>query len=66
MTNWLPAKTKDLVQCATCDNKVDTPEEVLTYPDGNCPQCGNPWTGSEKRSTLIEVASPVAASGGAG
>jgi len=65
-SKWLPATSKDEVECASCDNKVDTPEEVLSYPWGKCPECGNPWTGSEKRSTLIQVAMPQGISGGAG
>jgi len=66
MTKWLPSTTRDLVECVSCDNKVDTPEEIASYPDGNCPQCGNSWTGSEKRSTIIEVTAPQALDGGAG
>jgi len=66
MKQWIPAKTTDKVECVNCGNEVDTPEEILSYPSGNCPQCGNTWTGSEKRSTMIEVATPIAAEGGAG
>lgn len=66
MTEWLPATTQDLVECVHCGNKVDTPEEVLSYPSGNCPDCGNSWTGSEKRSTIIQVTAPQALGGGAG
>lgn len=65
-TIWMPAKTKDMVHCVHCDNAVDTPEEVASYPDGNCPDCGQSWTGDEKRSTMIEVTMPVALTGGAG
>lgn len=57
-SKWRPSSSRDVVQCATCDNEVDTPEEVASYPDGNCPDCGNPWTGSEKRSTTITVTMP--------
>jgi predicted RNA-binding Zn-ribbon protein involved in translation (DUF1610 family) len=66
MTDWLPATTQDLVECVNCGNQVDTPEEVATYPSGNCPDCGNSWTGSEKRSTIIQVTAPQALGGGAG
>ena len=66
MTTWLPATTRDLVECVSCENSVDTPEEIASYPNGNCPQCGNPWTGSEKRSTIIQVTAPEALDGGAG
>ena len=63
---WMPARSTDYVHCVNCNNAVDTPEEVATYPGGNCPDCGEPWTGSEKRSTMIEVTMPVAITGGAG
>lgn len=66
MTDWLPATTQDFIHCVSCENLVDTEEEAMTYPDGNCPQCGNPWTGSEKQSTIIQVTAPKAISGGAG
>jgi len=45
---------------------VDTPEEVLSYPTGNCPDCGNSWTGDESRSTIIQVTMPQSINGGAG
>jgi len=64
-SKWLPSTSKDTVECANCGNEVDTPEEILSYPSGNCPVCGNPWTGSEKRSTLIQVTMPQGISGGA-
>jgi hypothetical protein len=44
---------------------VDTPEEVASYPGGNCPDCGNNWTGAEKRSTSIIVTAPEAIEGSA-
>lgn len=51
-----PAKSVDHIQCATCDNLVDTPEEIASYPNGRCPQCHYPWTGDEQRHTYITVA----------
>ena len=63
---WKPSRNYDTVHCANCSNAVDTPEEEATYPDGNCPECGSPWTGNEKRSTMIMVTMPVAITGGAG
>jgi len=57
-STWRPSKSTDTIHCATCDNVVDTPEEIASHPDGNCPQCNNPWTGAEKRSTSIEVTAP--------
>jgi len=61
---YLPSTSRDIVHCATCDNEVDTPEEIASYPDGNCPQCSNPWTGAEKKSTAITVTAPAPAGGG--
>ena len=62
-SQWRPASSTDTVHCATCENAVDTPEEIASYPDGNCPQCSNPWTGAEKRSTAIQVTAPESVSG---
>jgi len=50
---YIPATSTDMVKCTNCDNLVDTPEEIESYPDGNCPECGSSWTGEEKRSTII-------------
>jgi uncharacterized paraquat-inducible protein A len=58
-----PATSVDSVQCHNCDNLVDTPEEVASYPDGTCPQCGESWTADTKRHTAITVTMPQAASG---
>lgn len=60
---YLPAVSEDSVFCMSCYNEVDTPEEVATYPAGNCPQCNNPWTGTEPKSTRIMVTMPVALGG---
>ena len=65
-SQWKPSTSRDIVSCVSCDNEVDTPEEILSYPNGNCPDCGNPWTGSEKRSTIIQVTVPEQLGGGAG
>jgi len=64
MTEWTHATSQDTIECVTCNNEVDTEAEIASYPEGNCPQCGNPWTGSEKRSTMIAVTVPKAMSGG--
>jgi uncharacterized paraquat-inducible protein A len=61
-SQWLPATSRDIVHCATCENEVDTPEEIASYPDGICPQCNNPWTGVERKSTAITVTAPQAVS----
>jgi predicted RNA-binding Zn-ribbon protein involved in translation (DUF1610 family) len=65
-SKWLPSTSVDVVHCVTCSNEVDTPEEIASYPDGNCPQCGSSWTGEEKRSTIINVTMPQGITGGAG
>jgi predicted RNA-binding Zn-ribbon protein involved in translation (DUF1610 family) len=57
-SRWKPSTSSDTVHCVNCDNAVDTPEEIASYPDGNCPDCGETWTGSEKRSTMITVTAP--------
>ena len=51
------------ISCVNCENAVDTPEEEASYPEGNCPNCGQNWTGSEKRSTNVQVTMPEAISG---
>jgi predicted RNA-binding Zn-ribbon protein involved in translation (DUF1610 family) len=57
-TQWKPSTSSDTVHCVSCTNAVDTPEEIASYPSGNCPDCGEPWTGSERRSTTIVVTMP--------
>ena len=63
---FLPSTSSDTVHCANFGNIVDTPEEIASYPDGNCPECGSSWTGAEKRSTTIQVTTPQGITGGAG
>ena len=65
-SKWRPSTSKELIHCATCDNAVDTFEELLSYPSGNCPNCGNSWTGAESKSTIIQVTMPESITGGAG
>ncbi len=62
-SKWKPSTSQDLIHCASCDNAVDTPEEIASYPDGNCLQCGNNWTGSEAKGVRISVTAPEAISG---
>jgi len=57
-TQWKPSTSSDMVHCVSCDNAVDTPEELASYPSGDCPQCNQPWTGAERRSTTIVVTMP--------
>lgn len=64
-SQWTPSTSRSTVKCVTCDNLVDTPEEILSYPNGNCPDCGNPWTGDEARGIVIKVTVPEAIKGGA-
>ncbi len=63
MTTWLPSTSKDIVRCSNCGNEVDTPEEIASYPDGNCPHCGASWTGKESKSVQIKVTVPQELSG---
>lgn len=65
-SKWRPSTSIDRISCVSCDNEVDTEAEILSYPSGNCPNCGNTWTGGEKRSTMITVTMPQGLSGGAG
>jgi len=65
-STWRPSSSRDVVQCVTCSNEVDTPEEIASFPDGNCPKCGSSWTGEENRSTMIQVTMPEGITGGAG
>ena len=62
-SKWKPSTSSDIVHCSNCGNVVDTPEEIASYPNGNCPNCGNAWLGAEKRSTSIMVTAPEAISG---
>jgi predicted RNA-binding Zn-ribbon protein involved in translation (DUF1610 family) len=62
-SRWNPSTSEEKLQCHNCDNVVDTPEEVASYPDGNCPDCGEPWTADTKRHTKITVTMPQAAGG---
>ena len=62
-SKWKPSTSQNLIHCAFCNNAVDTPEEVASYPNGNCPDCGNPWTGSEAMGVRISVTAPEAISG---
>jgi len=62
-SKWKPSTSSDTVHCVNCDNAVDTPEEIASYPTGNCPDCGESWTGKERRSTSITVTAPEAISG---
>jgi len=62
-SRWKPSTSSDTVHCKNCGNAVDTPEEILSYPNGTCPDCGQNWTGSERRSTSILVTAPEAVRG---
>ena len=65
-STWRPSSSRDTVHCVKCSNAVDTPAEIASFPDGNCPNCGSPWTGDENRSTMIQVTMPEGITGGAG
>jgi hypothetical protein len=34
-SKWKPSTSSDTVHCVSCDNAVDTPAEIASYPDGN-------------------------------
>ena len=58
-SKWSPASSVDKIECHNCANEVDTPEEIASYPSGNCPDCGQSWLGTEKQSTAISVTAPA-------
>ena len=62
-SKWSPSTSSDKVHCANCGNIVDTPEEILSYPNGNCPDCGQTWTGAERKDVSIIVTMPQALGG---
>ncbi len=62
-SRWRPSSSSDRIKCDSCDNEVDTPAEVASYPSGLCPQCNNPWTGAETRHTNIYVTAPESMAG---
>ena len=62
-SRWKPSTSSDTLHCVNCENIVDTPAEIASYPDGNCPDCGENWTGSERRNTSITVTAPEPMSG---
>jgi phage FluMu protein Com len=66
LSRWRSKNSFDIVQCASCGNKVDTPAEVASYPSGQCPKCKNPWTGTEQLDTTIAVHGPQPGKGGIG
>jgi hypothetical protein len=58
-SRWKPATSSDMVHCESCGNAVDTPEEIYELPQWDLvPDCGEPWTGAEVRSTSITVTAP--------
>lgn len=62
-SRWSPSTSRSIIKCNSCENLVDTPQEILSYPSGNCPDCGNPWTGSESKSVEIQVTVPYSLNG---
>ena len=60
---WKPPTSSDTMHCKDCGNAVDTPEDTLSHPQGNCSVCGQAWTGAERRSTMIIVTAPEAVRG---
>ncbi len=62
-SKWSPSTSVDVVQCESCGNLVDTPAEIASYPEGNCPDCGEAWKGGEVRATTITVTAPAQING---
>ena len=62
-SKWSPSTSSDTVHCSNCGNAVDTPEEIATYPAGTCPDCGESWTGAERKDVSIVVTMPQALGG---
>jgi len=58
--------SEDTVFCNNCSCVFIQNPALSSYQTEKCPDCGNSWTGDEKRSTMIEVTMPTALSGGAG
>ena len=58
-SKWSPASSVEKIECHNCSNEVDTLAEIASYPDGNCPNCGETWLGTEKKSTAISVTAPA-------
>ena len=62
-SKWSPATSTQVIQCANCDNVVDTEAEAQSYANnGTCPDCNQSWT--EKRTQTITVAMPQSLGGG--
>ncbi len=61
---WRPSSSRTYLICVKCNNEVDTPEEIRSYPDGQCPQCGSNWTRTESLNTVVQVTMPESIKGG--
>ena len=49
-SRWKPSSSSDTVECVNCDNAVDTPEEIASYPDGKLSRMWRKldWIGKKK------------------
>ena len=65
-SKWRPSTSTDSVSCALCPNVVDTPQRLRLGRRVIVLICGNPWTGNEKRSTVISVTVPESIGVGVG
>ena len=53
---FYPSSSTDSVQCNNCDNIVDTPAEIASYPDGNCPDYAKACTDAKQHtSTTVTI-----------
>ena len=60
-SKWKPSTSQDLIRVLLVIMQL-IPQEIASYPDGNCPQCGNTWTGSESKGVRIFATAPEAIS----
>ena len=58
-----PSTSVTLIHCQSCFNAVNTPAEKESYPDGECPVCQEPWTGTENTGVRVFATVPEGASG---
>ena len=47
-----------IIECK-CGERTLSQKEEDSYPSGTCLECGESWTGKEKRSTSISVTAPA-------
>ena len=59
-SRWKPSTSTDVVECANCDNVVDTPEEIASYKDVvNTADATDVLSSSKEVMALITVLAPL-------